>query len=139
MVESFTWTQGRQMASHTTNGVTWTYTYDANGLRTGRSDGTNTYQYFYAGDKLVRMIYNSTVVDIRYAGGQPFSMSYGNNTYYYVLNGQGDVIGLTNSSGKMVIGYTFGALWCRNRPGCRSRALLCAGADEPADLPRLRV
>ena len=97
------------MASHTTNGVTWTYTYDANGLRTGRSDGTNTYQYCYAGDKLVRMIYNGTVVDIRYAGGQPFSMSYGSHTYYYVLNGQGDVIGLANGDGTMAIGYLYGA------------------------------
>ena len=109
VVESFTWTQGRQLASHTTNGVTWEYTYDADGLRTGRTDGTNTYQYIYAGDKLVRMIYNGEVVDISYAGSQPLSLTYDGATYYYVLNGQGDVIGLTNSSGKMVIGYTYGA------------------------------
>ena len=106
---TYTWENGYKLASLTSNGVTWEYTYDADGLRTGRTDGTNTYQYIYAGDKLVRMIYNGEVVDISYAGSQPLSLTYDGATYYYVLNGQGDVIGLTNSSGKMVIGYTYGA------------------------------
>ena len=97
------------MASYTTNGVTWTYTYDANGMRTGRTDGTNTYEYIYAGDKLVRMIYNGAVSDITYAGSQPLTLTYDGETYYYVLNGQGDVIGLTDATGKMMIGYHYGA------------------------------
>lgn len=34
---TFTWEHGRQLANQTRNGVTWTYTYDANGMRTKRS------------------------------------------------------------------------------------------------------
>ena len=109
VVKSYTWTQGRQMESLSANGVTWTYTYDANGMRTGRTDGTNTYEYIYAGDKLVRMIYNGAVSDITYDGSQPLTLTYGGKTYYYVLNGQGDVIGLTDDEGNMVIGYHYGA------------------------------
>ena len=109
VVESFTWTQGRQMASHTTNGVTWSYTYDADGLRTGRTDGTNTFEYIYAGDKLVRLVKNGEVVDFGYAGGQLATMSYDGATYYYVLNGQGDVVALTDNTGKMIIGYHYSA------------------------------
>ena len=34
---------------------------------------------------------------------------YGSNTYYYMLNQQGDVIGLVNSSGTQVVAYTYDA------------------------------
>ena len=36
-------------------------------------------------------------------------MTYDGVTYYYILNGQGDVIGLTDDEGNMDIGYTYGA------------------------------
>lgn len=89
--------------------MTWAYTYDADGMRTGRTDGTNIYEYIYAGDKLVRKMYNGQVVDFTYAGNQPLTMTYDGATYYYILKGQGDVIGLTDDTGKMVICYHYGA------------------------------
>ena len=109
VVKSYTWTQGRQMATHMTKGVTWSYTYDADGLRTGRTDGTNTYEYIYAGDKLVRMVKNGEVVDFGYAGGRLTTMTYDGTTYYYVLNGQGDVVALVDGTGTMIVGYHYSA------------------------------
>ena len=34
-------------------------------------------------------------------------MKYNNTLYYYVLNAQGDVVGLVNSSGKLVVEYVY--------------------------------
>ena len=109
VVKSYTWERGRQLKTLTKGATTWTYTYDADGLRTGRTDGTNTFEYIYAGDKLVRLVKNGEVVDFGYAGGQLATMSYDGATYYYVLNGQGDVVALTDNTGKMIIGYHYSA------------------------------
>lgn len=46
------------------------------------------------------------------ASGSPMAVVYGSNTYYYMLNQQGDVIGLVNSSGTQVVAYTYDA-WGR--------------------------
>ena len=106
---TYSWEHGRELVSMSNGSTTWNYTYDANGMRTGRTNGTDTYEYFYNGDQLTRMVKNGEVVDITYANGQPATMTYDGVTYYYVLNGQGDVIGLTDSTGAMVIGYIYGA------------------------------
>ena len=41
------------------------------------------------------------------ADGNPFHMSYNGSFYYFVLNGQGDVIALLDSSGNTVVEYTY--------------------------------
>ena len=113
VVATYTWAEGRQLVSMTENGATITYTYDANGMRTGRTytkgSTTNTYQYFYSGDKLVRLIRNSVTVDFSYNGSTPATMTFNGNTYYYLTNVQGDIIGLTDSTGKIVMGYLYEA------------------------------
>ena len=38
--------------------VTWEHTYNANGMRIRRTDGTNTYEYTYAGSELVHISVN---------------------------------------------------------------------------------
>ena len=60
------------------------------------------------------MEYNTTVLDIVYdEAGQPFSIRYkGKPTatgtlYYYVLNVQGDVVGLLNAAGELVVEYEY--------------------------------
>ena len=57
----------------------------------------------------------TTVMDFIYdESGRPFALKYSTNgtsftTYYYVLNLQGDVVGLINSSGSYVAKYTYDA------------------------------
>ena len=46
------------------------------------------------------------------ADGTPLSVTLGSTTYYYVTNLQGDVIGILNSNGVMVVEYTYDA-WGR--------------------------
>ena len=106
---SFTWEHGRQLASQTINGTTWTYTYNADGMRTGRTNGTNTYEYVYNGSQLMQMTRNGVVMDFTYINGIPATISYGGNTFYYVVNGQGDITGITDSQGIIQVTYYYDA------------------------------
>jgi RHS repeat-associated protein len=55
----------------------------------------------------------STVYSFTYdPAGRPVSISDGSNRYYYVLNQQGDVIGLLNSNAEMIVMYVYDA-WGR--------------------------
>ena len=112
VIRTYTWRNGRELATVTRNGVTWTNTYNANGMRTKRTDGTNTYEYIYNGDKLMQMKKNGEVINFTYIGNTPATMTYQGSTFYYVVNAQGDVTGMTNSAGKLVVSYTYDA-WGR--------------------------
>jgi len=46
------------------------------------------------------------------ADGSPLSLTYNGTTYYYVVNLQGDVVAILNSSGAKVVSYTYDA-WGR--------------------------
>jgi RHS repeat-associated protein len=55
----------------------------------------------------------STVYNFTYdPAGRPVSISDGNTRYYYVLNQQGDVIGLLNSNEELIVMYVYDA-WGR--------------------------
>ena len=111
---TFTWQNGRQLASTVKSGITANYKYNDAGIRTQKtvgtvttnyylngasveaeSDGTNTLRYFYdeAGDLIGFKITNST-----YPSGANF---------YYTRNGQNDIIGIINASGSLVVSYVY--------------------------------
>ena len=110
---TYTWSQGRQLSRMSSGSSFWNFTYDADGMRTGRSNTGTVYTYTYNGSQLVRM--NSTSANMRFtygADGAPLTISYGGTIYYYVTNLQGDVVAILNSSGVMVVEYTYDA-WGR--------------------------
>ncbi len=91
-------------------GTTWNFTYDADGLRTSRSNGTTTYNYVYNNGQLRKMTVNGQPLIFRYgADGKPYSVRYGGTDYLYILNIQGDVIGIANTSGTQVVTYNYDA------------------------------
>ena len=114
-----TWRHGRQLATLTKNGVTWSYTYNNAGLRTGRTNGSTTYKYVYNGSRLVQMTIltganpetaRKEVLDFTYdASGTPLTLKYAGNTYYYMVNLQGDVTGILDSSGNRILDYGYTA------------------------------
>ena len=66
--------------------------------------------YFYSGTTLVSMDVFGEVLNFTYdAEGKPFSMSYDGGLYYYIINLQGDVVGLYDESGELVVAYTYDA------------------------------
>ena len=112
---SYTWQHGRQLASMTKGSTTWTYTYGADGMRTKKTDGEVEYTYVYNGDKLVRLTVEAQeFFDFSFtydASGTPLTITengYG-DTYYYITNLQGDVIGIKDSSGEQFITYAYDA------------------------------
>ena len=89
--------------------TTWTYTYDANGMRTGRTNSTDSYSYTYNGSQLVQMTAGSDILHFTYGASGPISVTWNGTTYYYVTNLQGDVVALVNSSGTEVASYAYDA------------------------------
>ena len=97
---TFTW-EGRQMQTATKGNTTWTYTYNADGLRTGKTNGTTTYTYTWNDGKLTSQTWGNSYMLFYYnAEGKPLYVEYHDandecsGTYYYVLNLQGDTVAL---------------------------------------------
>jgi len=101
---AFTWQNGRQLASTVLNGVTSSYEYNADGLRTQKTVGSTVYDYYWFGTQLTMMTITegSTVKTLKFyydANGTPVILDYNGTTYYYVTNLLGDIVGLANSYG----------------------------------------
>ena len=107
---TYTWKNGRQLATMSKSGTTWNFFYDASGMRTQRSNGSTTYTYTYDGGKLTQMKMGSSTMRFTYGiNGHPVSLNYDGTVYYYVTNAQGDVVAILNSSGQEVVSYTYDA------------------------------
>jgi len=112
----YTWHHGRQLASMAKKdgSETWSFTYDASGMRTSRTKGSKTYEYVYNGGQLTGMVMKSgtsvsNTLRISYDSGKPMFLKLNGVTYQYVTNVQGDVIAILNSSGVPVVEYTYDA------------------------------
>ena len=108
---TYTWKNGRQLATMSKSGVTWSFVYDASGMRTKRTDGTTAYTYIYDGTSLNQMkVGSNTLVFIYGSDGYPMAVRYNYlNFYYYVTNVQGDVIAIVDSAGNELVTYTYDA------------------------------
>ena len=100
-----------QLATMYSSGTTWTFTYDANGMRTSRySNGGTEYTYVYNGSQLRMMTYGSNTLYFSYdAAGCPMTLNFNGTTFYYVTNLQGDVIAILNDVGTAMVQYTYDA------------------------------
>ncbi len=117
---NLTWEHGRQLKSLTTNGETYTYDYDSEGIRTRKIIDGAYHDYITQSGKIVRETVQSAswdwVLDFIYdTAGRPFALNYSYDggetfaTYYYVLNLQGDVVALLDSDCNVVAHYTYNA------------------------------
>ena len=118
----YTWEHGRQLASQRkiSTGQVISYTYDADGLRLSKMIGNNGKKYFYDKGRLSCMVNvingaNSDSYYIHYdAEGNPAFISASVNgaireRFAYLRNMQGDIIGLVNESGAVVVRYYYDA------------------------------
>ena len=122
-----TW-NGRRLKTYKKGDITYTNTYDANGLRTEKKYTQNgityTTKYYYAGDSLAYQVLtetdsnnNTTIKNELYF----FYDSYGNLTlikryingsltdFPVLTNSQGDVVAIYNTSGTKLISYEYDA------------------------------
>ena len=78
------------------------------GVRSSKTVGSTTYKYDTLSGKVMRQSWGSNVIDFVYdENNQPYAMRYNGTVYYYMLNVQGDVVGLLNSSGAIAAKYTY--------------------------------
>ena len=117
---SFTWEHGRELASMSNGTATWTNTYNADGLRTKRTDSTLTYDYVYYSGQLMYMMVKDTDPQSPTKGshhlilsytpeGTPMGMTYQGTAYYYLTNLQGDVVAILNNQGQRIVSYSYDA------------------------------
>ena len=86
----------------------WEMAYNTSGIRTKRVSEDNTYRYYYAGGKLMRVSWGTNTIDFFYdASGLPYAMKYNGTAYYYITNLQGDVMRIVDASQNIVTSYDY--------------------------------
>ncbi|MCT8976980.1 hypothetical protein N4T77_10225 [Clostridium sp. CX1] len=110
---SYTWEEGRQLKSIVGNGQNISFRYNDAGIRTEKNvDGVVT-RYYLIGNKVV--LEDNGIDRIYYtydSNDDLLSMNLNGEEYYYIRNGQGDIIGLFDKNAKQVVSYVYGT-WGR--------------------------
>ena len=83
-------------------------------MRTKKTVDGWDYEYYYSDGLLVRQTYSvhgaTDYIDFLYdESGTPYSFIYNGTQYYYIKNLQNDVIAIANTSGSIVVNYTYDA------------------------------
>ena len=105
---TFTWTQGRKLATAKVGNTNISYTYDMAGVRSSKTVGSTTYKYTTLSGLVTRQTGGGKTIDFVYdENNQPLAMKYNNTLYYYVLNAQGDVVRIVDGSRSVVASYTY--------------------------------
>mgnify|MGYP002573657192 FL=1 len=130
---TMTW-QGKRLQSLSGNNTTASYTYDEQGMRSSKTVNGVTTTFSYNGSLLMAQVQGSGVSQVKQlfsydANGDVISVNYNGTEYYYLRNGQNDVVGLMDASGNRVVEYTYDA-WGKliSTTGTLASTL---GADNP--------
>ncbi len=116
-VWTYTWEKGRQLKSmyNTETGVTVEFKYNQNGIRTQKVKKVNgtvteTTEYILKGKTAAAMKKNTDTYYFTYdASGKPVTVSFNGDEYTYVKNLQGDIVGILDASGDLVVEYKYDA------------------------------
>ena len=110
-----TWEKGRQLSSVNTGYYTYNYTYNANGIRTGKTVYLTEYKYTLDGTKILKeeRLYNGntqTVMMPLYDNEDSVcGIMYNDTPYYFQKNLQGDIIAIVDVTGTVVGKYSYDA------------------------------
>ena len=98
------------------NATVVTYDYDHNGLRVRKTVANTsgyvytTYNYTWHGDQLAHMTKGTDELHFFYdAQGRPAKVNYNGTIYTYVHNLQGDIVGIHDGNGTVVVEYKYSA------------------------------
>ena len=109
------WEKGRQLKSY---GDIASYTYNASGIRTGKTVGTTTTQFFLDGTKILAQkdivsagenTTTETLMQFIYGVDGIIGFTINNENYYYKKNLQGDIIGIYDNNLQLITKYTYDA------------------------------
>ena len=112
-----TWGEGRRLKKVSLSWGTVDFAYDSDGKRVKKTSGNTETKYYYNGSTLSGLVKTTTgstgttktTVQFVYdAEGKPFMLRFNGKTdYFYLYNGLGDVVGLIDSSNKVVVRYQY--------------------------------
>ena len=94
----------------TKSGTTIHFKYDHNGLRVGKVvNGTKT-KYMFHGKLVTHLTVGSDSLHFFYdTQSRPAKVSFNGTVYTYIHNLQGDIVGILDSSGNLVVEYKYDA------------------------------
>ena len=102
-----TW-NGRQLATATNGTNTISYSYDENGIRTQKTVNGVATNYNYHGSALISQVTGNDTLLFSYdANGNAAAVNYNGTYYYYVRNGQNDIIRLIDGDNNTVVEYAY--------------------------------
>ena len=114
---ALTWGEGRRLKRIAATAGEVTFAYDSDGKRVKKTSGNTETKYYYNGSTLSGLVRTTTgntgttkiTVQFVYdAEGKPFLLRLNGKTdYFYLYNGLGDVVGLIDSSNKVVVRYQY--------------------------------
>ena len=105
---TFTWTQGRRLATAKVGSTNISYTYDMAGVRSSKTVGSTKYNFTTLSGLVIRQTGGGKTIDFVYdENNQPLAMKYNGKVYYYVLNAQGDVVRIVDGSRNVVASYSY--------------------------------
>ena len=106
--KQFMWT-GRQLTlAETIDGTLVGYSYNADGIRTKKTVGSVTTEYFLQGSTILAEKTGNNVIWYIYdTGGELLGFTYNGTPYYYLKNMQGDVYKVVDANGTVVASYTY--------------------------------
>ena len=126
--------EGKRLQSLSGNSTTASYTYDEQGVRSSKTVNGVTTTFSYNGSLLMAQVQGSGSNQVKQlysynANGDVISVNYNGTEYYYLRNGQTDIVGLMDGSGTKVVEYTYDA-WGKliSTTGTLATSL---GADNP--------
>ena len=99
---------GRQLTQITDGEEKISYAYNGDGQRVSKTVNGTTTQFAYLGGRLMAQKTGDDVLFFQYgAGGVPLGFVLNGVQYFYITNQLGDVIGITDSTGKAIVEYTY--------------------------------
>lgn len=107
---SFTWQNGCQLASLVKDGVTTSYVYNVNDVRTQKTVDGVVHDYILDGTRILADYSSGSELVFAYdEKNAPQSFTYNGTKYNYVTNLQGDVIEIRDSANNVVGSYVYNA------------------------------
>lgn len=104
MGHNLTWTMGRQLASYDNI----TYSYNENGIRTGKTVNGVTTKFYLDGTRIIEMNNGTNPLHFLYdRNNEVIGFFYCGQTYLYAKNLQGDITAIINDEGFLIARYTY--------------------------------
>ena len=103
-----TWEKGRQLKSFDNI----QYTYNANGIRTSKTIAGNKHTYILDGAKILKEVWDNgdEILQMLYDNEDNIcGITYNETPYFFQKNLQGDIIAITDNTGKEVARYSYDA------------------------------